>query len=73
MADPEVYLNALGSDLGETMGNSIAESYKLMAAIKPDAVLVTDAFPLSVPSACISPFSIWKQATVARRRVGEVV
>ena len=70
MADPEVYLNALGSDLGETMG---AESYKLMAAIKPDAVLVTDAFPLSVPSACISPFSIWKQATVARRRVGEVV
>ena len=29
--DPEVYLNAVGSDLGETMGNIIAESYKLMA------------------------------------------
>ena len=38
--DPEVYLNAVGSDLGETMGNIISESYKLMVAIKPDAVLV---------------------------------
>ncbi len=38
--DPEVYLNAVGSDLGETMGNIISESYKLMAEIKPDAVLV---------------------------------
>lgn len=37
---PEVYLNAVGHDLGETMGNIIAESYKLMAEIKPDAVLV---------------------------------
>ena len=38
--DPEVYLNAVGTDLGETMGNIISESYKLMVAIKPDAVLV---------------------------------
>ena len=38
--DPEVYLNAVGADLGETMGNIIAESYKLMVEIKPDAVLV---------------------------------
>lgn len=38
--DPEVYLNAVGADLGETMGNIISESYKLMAEIKPDAVLV---------------------------------
>lgn len=37
---PEVYLNAVGHDLGETMGNIIAESYKLMAEINPDAVLV---------------------------------
>lgn len=37
---PEVYLNAVGNDLGETMGNIIAESYKLMSSIKPDAVLV---------------------------------
>ncbi len=40
LADPEVYLNAVGSDLGETMGNIIASSYQLMAAVKPDAVLV---------------------------------
>ena len=40
LKDPEVYLNAVGADLGETMGNIIAESYKLMAAIQPDAVLV---------------------------------
>ena len=38
--DPEVYLNAVGADLGETMGNIIAESYKLMVATQPDAVLV---------------------------------
>ena len=38
--DPEVYLNAVGKDLGETMGNIIAKSYELMAEIQPDAVLV---------------------------------
>lgn len=38
--DPEVYLNAVGDDLGATMGNIIDLSYKLMVAIKPDAVLV---------------------------------
>jgi len=40
LAEPEVYLDAVGSDLGETMGNIIAKSYQLMAEIKPDAVLV---------------------------------
>ena len=40
LEDPEVYLNAVGADLGETMGNIIAKSYQLMAEIKPDAVLV---------------------------------
>ena len=40
LADPEVYLDAVGADLGETCGNIIAKSYKLMAAIKPDGVLV---------------------------------
>ncbi|HEL2005268.1 TPA: UDP-N-acetylglucosamine 2-epimerase (non-hydrolyzing) [Streptococcus suis] len=40
LEEPEVYLNAVGSDLGETMGNIIAESYKLMVALQPDAVLV---------------------------------
>lgn len=38
--DPDVYLNAVGSDLGETCGNIISYSYKLMVQIKPDAVLV---------------------------------
>ena len=40
LADPEVYLNAVGEDLGATMGNIIDKSYKLMVEIKPDAVLV---------------------------------
>lgn len=40
LADPDIYLNAVGADLGETMGNIIAKSYQLMAEIKPDAVLV---------------------------------
>ena len=40
LADPDVYLDAVGDDLGQTMGNIIAKSYQLMAAIKPDAVLV---------------------------------
>lgn len=40
LEDPEVYLNAVGNDLGETMGNIISESYKLMVKIKPEAVLV---------------------------------
>ena len=40
LADPDVYMNAVGNDLGETMGNIIAKSYRLMAEIKPDAILV---------------------------------
>ena len=40
LADPELYLDAVGSDLGETMGNIIASSYKAMVELKPDAVLV---------------------------------
>jgi len=40
LADPEVYLDAVGSDLGETMGNIIDKSYKLMVQLQPDAVLV---------------------------------
>ena len=40
LADPEVYLDAVGKDLGETMGNIIAKSYQLMVQVKPDAVLV---------------------------------
>ena len=38
--DPDVYMDAVGVDLGETMGNIIAKSYQLMVQVKPDAVLV---------------------------------
>lgn len=40
LADPEVYMDAVGDDLGATVGNIINCSYKLMADIKPDALLI---------------------------------
>ena len=40
LKDPDIYMEAVGKDLGETMGNIIAKSYQIMAEIKPDAVLV---------------------------------
>ena len=40
LADPEVYMNAVGDDLGATVGNIINCSYKLMSEIKPDALLI---------------------------------
>ena len=40
LADPEVYMDAVGDDLGSTVGNIINCSYKLMSAIKPDALLI---------------------------------
>ena len=40
LEDPEIYLDAVGDTLGQTMGNIIARSYDLMAALRPDAVLV---------------------------------
>ena len=40
LQDPDVYLNAVGDDLGATMGNIINASYKLMVQLQPDAVLV---------------------------------
>ena len=40
LADPEVYMDAVGDDLGATLGNTLNCSYKLMKQIKPDALLV---------------------------------
>lgn len=40
LAKPEVYMDAVGDDLGATVGNIINASYKLMAAVKPDALLI---------------------------------
>lgn len=40
LADPDVYMDAVGDDLGGTVGNIINCSYKLMTAIEPDALLI---------------------------------
>ena len=40
LREPDHYLGVVGDNLGETMGNIIAKSYKLMQTIKPDAVLI---------------------------------
>ena len=40
LAEPEIYLDAVGENLGQTMGNIIARSYELMEALRPDAVVV---------------------------------
>ena len=52
LADPEVYMDAVGKDLGETMGNIIAKSYELMVELQPDAVLV-----LGDTNSCLSAIS----------------
>lgn len=52
LAAPEVYMDAVGNDLGETVGNIIAESYKLMNTIKPDALLI-----LGDTNSCLSAIS----------------
>lgn len=52
LADPEVYMDAVGDDLGSTVGNIINCSYKLMAQIKPDAMLV-----LGDTNSCLSAIS----------------
>ena len=49
---PDHYLNAVGSDLGETIGNIIAKSYKLLNEVKPDALLV-----LGDTNSCLSAIS----------------
>ncbi|WP_410208625.1 non-hydrolyzing UDP-N-acetylglucosamine 2-epimerase [Fusobacterium sp.] len=40
LREPDYYLNAVGKDLGETIGNIIAKSYELMVEVKPDALLI---------------------------------
>jgi len=50
--EPEIYMDAAGDDLGATMGNIIDRSYKLMARLKPDALLV-----LGDTNSCLSAIS----------------
>lgn len=52
LADPDVYLDAVGDDLGSTIGNIIDRSYKLMAEVRPDALLV-----LGDTNSCLSAIS----------------
>lgn len=52
LEDPEVYMNAVGDDLGATVGNIINCSYKLMNQIKPDALLI-----LGDTNSCLSAIS----------------
>ena len=52
LADPEVYMDAVGDDLGATVGNIINCSYKLMVQIQPDAVLI-----LGDTNSCLSAIS----------------
>ena len=63
LADPDLYLNAVGDDLGATMGNIIEKSYKAMVALQPDAVLV-----LYNPGALEdnNRSSTWRPETAAR-------
>lgn len=49
---PDFYLNAVGTDLGETIGNIIAKSYKLLSELKPDALLI-----LGDTNSCLSAIS----------------
>ena len=67
LADPDVHMDAVGDDLGATVGNIINCSYKLMTQIQPDALLILgDTNSCLPPSACTSRSSTWKPATVAR-------
>lgn len=52
LREPDYYLNAVGVDLGETIGNIIAKSYKLLLEMKPDAVLI-----LGDTNSCLSAIS----------------
>lgn len=52
LENPDIYLNAVGEDLGETVGNIISLSYKLMNQIKPDALLI-----LGDTNSCLSAIS----------------
>ena len=52
LREPDYYLNAVGSDLGETIGNIIAKSYQLMVEVQPDALLI-----LGDTNSCLSAIS----------------
>ena len=53
LREPDYYLESVGADLGETMGNIIAKSYALMKEVKPDALLILED--------TYFPYGSWKQ------------
>lgn len=52
LREPDYYLDSVGADLGETIGNIIAKSYRLMAEVRPDALLI-----LGDTNSCLSAIS----------------
>ena len=52
LGEPEIYLDAVGDSLGQTIGNIIARSYDLMAELNPDALLI-----LGDTNSCLSAIS----------------
>lgn len=73
LADPEIYMEAVGEDLGATMGNIIDKSFKVMVETKPDAILV-----LGDTNSCLSvigakrlhiPIFIWRPEIAVRMNV----
>ena len=54
LGGPDVYLNVVGDNLGQTCGNVIARSYELMAEIRPDALLI-----LGDTNSCLSAISAY--------------
>lgn len=71
--DPDIYMEAVGKDLGETMGNIIAKSYQLMLDVQPDAVLVlgdtNSCLSVIAAKRCIFLSSTWRRAIVVRTNV----
>ena len=66
LADPDIYMEAVGDDLGSTMGNIIDKSYKVMVETKPDAVLV-----LGDTNSCLSVISAKRMdITTVQRAAG---
>ena len=69
LADPEIYMEAVGEDLGATMGNIIDKSFKVMVETKPDAILV-----LGDTNSCLSVIGakrlhIWRPEIAVRMNV----
>ena len=61
---PDFYLNAVGSDLGETVGNIIAKSYRLMTEQNPDALLI-----LGDTNSCLFRYFTWRRETAVKMNV----